>query len=91
MCSINRFIDEKWATIKFCVKNGFSRIKFVKYISNVYGAAARKNAIYKPFKCFGEGRENLTDDEHSRRPVTLMSWYVAVIKELLDKNIDRSY
>ena len=78
---------EQRAAIKFCVKNGFSRIKIIEYMTNVYGDAAPKmTAIYKWFKRFEEGREALTDDERSGRPVTLTSTHVAVIKEFLDKD-----
>ena len=76
---------EQRAAIKFCVKNGFSRIKIIKYMTNAYGdAAPKKTAIYKWFKRFKEGREALTDDEPSGRPVTLT--HVAVIKEFLNKD-----
>ena len=38
---------EQRAAIKFCVKNGFSRIKIIEYMTNAYGdAAPKKTAIY---------------------------------------------
>ena len=78
---------EQRAAIKFCVKNGFSRIQVIEYMTNAYGdTAPKKTAIYKWYKRFEEGRESLTDDERSGRPGTLTSSDVTVIQELLNKD-----
>ena len=78
---------EQRVAIKFCVKNGFSRIQIIEYMTNAYGdTAPKKTAIYKWYKRFEEGRESLTDDERSGRPGTLTSSDVTVIQELLNKD-----
>ena len=56
-------------------------------LSNAYGAKAiKKTAVYKWFKRFEDGRENLLDDERSGRPITKTLSHVAAIKELLDRD-----
>ncbi|XP_053459236.1 protein GVQW3-like [Nycticebus coucang] len=62
---------EQRTKIKFLVKLGKSGSEIRDMLAQVYGDnAMKKTAVYKWIKRFSEGRERVTDEERSGRPVT---------------------
>jgi len=62
---------EQRTNIKFLVKPGKSGNEIREMLVQVYGDnAMKKKAVYKWVKFFSEGRESVTDEERSGRPVT---------------------
>ena len=54
--------------IKFCVKNEIKCNKVCEMLTKAYGESAMsKTRVYKWYKCFQDGREDVEDDE---RPST---------------------
>jgi transposase len=74
--------------IKFVVKLGKSGNKIREMLVQVYGDnVMKKTAVYKWVKRFSEGRENVTDEESSRRPTTSRNEEnIAKIRQIMREN-----
>ena len=63
-------LDQR-TNIKFLVKLGRSGNEIREMLVQIYrDNAMKKTAVYKWVKCFSEGRESVTNEERSGRPVT---------------------
>ena len=57
--------------IKFCVKNGIKGSKTLEMLKVAYGeCTVSQKSIYKWYKLFTEGREEVNDDARPGRPST---------------------
>ena len=57
--------------IKFCVKNEIKCIKVYEMLTKAYGESAmRKTRVYKWYKRFQDGREDVEDEERPGCPST---------------------
>lgn len=78
---------EQRSAIKFCALNGIPKLKTIQMLEQAYGnEALKKTAVYKWYKRFKDGRNDIEDDARTGRPVTKTSSDVADVKELLDKD-----
>ncbi|KYN11406.1 hypothetical protein ALC57_16419 [Trachymyrmex cornetzi] len=79
---------EKRVCINFCVKNGIKCSKTLEMLTVAYGESTlSKKNVYKWYKLFQEGRENVNDEPRSGRPSTSKTdENVQEVKEIVLKN-----
>jgi len=66
-------IEQQYA-IKFCVKLNKSATETFASLTEAYGDAKLSiNMVFKWYKAFKEGRENVEDDPCSGRPINLVN------------------
>ncbi|KYN10054.1 hypothetical protein ALC57_17743, partial [Trachymyrmex cornetzi] len=85
-CNIRGVI--KKVCINFCVKNGIKCSKTLEMLTVAYGESTlSKKNVYKWYKLFQEGRENVNDEPRSGRPSTSKTdENVQEVKEIVLKN-----
>jgi histone-lysine N-methyltransferase SETMAR len=81
-------IMEQRVCINFCVKNGIKCSKTLEMLTVAYGESTlSKKNVYKWYKLFQEGRENVNDEPRSGRPSTSKTdENVQEVKEIVLKN-----
>ncbi|KYN39235.1 hypothetical protein ALC56_06368 [Trachymyrmex septentrionalis] len=79
---------EQRVCINFCVKNGIKCSKTLEMLTVAYGESTlSKKNVYKWYKLFQEGRENVNDEPRSGRPSTSKTdENVQEVKEIVLKN-----
>ncbi|KYN30749.1 hypothetical protein ALC56_14951 [Trachymyrmex septentrionalis] len=79
---------EQRVCINFCVKNGIKCSKTLEMLTVAYGESTlSKKSVYKWYKLFQEGRENVNDESRSERPSTSKTdENVQEVKEIVLKN-----
>ncbi|KYN41646.1 hypothetical protein ALC56_03947 [Trachymyrmex septentrionalis] len=79
---------EQRVCINFCVKNGIKCSKTLEMLTVAYGESTlKKKNVYKWYKLFQEGRENVNDEPRSGRPSTSKTdENVQEVKEIVLKN-----
>jgi len=79
---------EQRVCINFCVKNGIKCSKTLEMLTVTYGESTlSKKNVYKWYKLFQEGRENVNDEPRSGRPSTSKTdENVQEVKEIVLKN-----
>jgi len=79
---------EQRVCINFCVKNGIKCSKTLEMLTVAYGESTLcKKKVYKWYKLFQEGRENVNDEPRSGRPSTSKTdENVQEVKEIVLKN-----
>ena len=85
--AIKKKMDQR-ICIKFCVKNGIKCCKTFEMLSVAYGedVLSKKN-IYKWYKLFQAGREDVHDERRSGRPSTsTTNENVEAVKKLVLEN-----
>ena len=64
-------LTEAWYAIKFCVKLNKSATETFASLTEAYGdATLSRTMVFKWYKAFKEGRENVKDDPRSGRPIS---------------------
>jgi len=62
---------KQWYVIKFCVKLNKSATETFASLTEAYGDATLSSTmVFKWYKAFKEGRENVEDDPRSVRPIS---------------------
>ena len=81
------------ANIKFCFKLGETFIERHQIVQKVYGdECLSRRTIYKRFKRFKEGREDLNDDKCSNRPKSAVNEEnVKIVPEFIKKESKSSF
>ena len=73
--------------IKFCVKNGIKFSKTLETLKVAYGeCTVSQKSVYKWYKLFTEGREDVTDDARPGRPSTPTNENTEAGKKILMEN-----
>ena len=84
---MDKFIEQR-INIKFCVKNEISCTDTLKMLEKCYGdQCLSRSQVFKWYKSFGEGREEVEDEPRSGRPpVSITDETINEIKELVLSN-----
>ena len=74
--------------IKFCVKNGIKYSKTLEMLKVAYGeCTVSQKSVYKWYKLFTDGREEVNDDGRPGRPSTLTTnENTAAVKKIVMEN-----